>query len=659
MKYVSVLIFFLASSFVQAQTCTGGLGDPITNITFGAGANYGPPLAAGITNLQYVSDQCPADGQYTIAHTVNGCWGGTWLNLSGDHTGDANGYMMVINASYNPSDFYVQTVTGLCPATTYQFAAWVMNLAMFQGQILPNITLSIEKTDGTLLDSIHTGDITQANPARWTQYGFYFTTPAGVSTVVLRMTNNAPGGIGNDLAIDDITFRPAGPPITIATSGAVNDTVTLCAGGTQTQSFQGTVGSCYGSPVYQWQQNLGGTWTDISGAVNLSYSTIPATAGLYSYRLTAAQSGNIGIVTCKVASSPITIDVLKVPAPAVTITDSSSSICAGQAVNFTALVTDGGNQPIYQWLVNGASVSTAGPTYSSSTLNNGDQVSCLMTSNAACVINPVAVSNTLDMTVTPIVNSSVTIGASATTICQDSLVLFKATPTNGGATPAYQWMLNGQPTGANAAVYSSPDLKDGDVVSVVMLGSLYCSIPKTSNAFTMTVYPLPVIVMPPDTVIAAGSSIVLNPLIMGQIVSYQWSPPTWLDRPDVAAPLASPITTTTYQLKVTAGNGCTATGKETIGVFYELLMPTAFTPNGDGRNDVFRLPPSVPVTIIRFSIYNRWGQQVFSTGNSGEGWDGRMGDKPQPTGAYVWTMEYYNPLTKKPEKKAGTVMLVR
>lgn len=283
----------------------------------------------------------------------------------------------------------------------------------------------------------------------------------------------------------------------------------------------------------------------------------------------------------------------------------------------------------------------------------------MMTSNAACVINPVAVSNTLGMTVTPIVNSSVTIGASATIICQDSLVLFKATPTNGGAAPAYQWMVNGQPAGANAAVYSSPDLNDGDVVSVVMLGSLYCSIPETSNAFTMTVYPLPVIVMPPDTVIAAGSSIVLDPLIMGQIVSYQWSPLTWLDRPDVAAPLASPITTTTYQLKVTTGNGCTATGKETIGVFYELLMPTAFTPNGDGRNDVFRVPPSVPVTIIRFSIYNRWGQQVFSTSNSGEGWDGRMGNKPQPTGAYVWMMEYYNPLTKKPEKKAGTVMLVR
>jgi len=349
---------------------------------------------------------------------------------------------------------------------------------------------------------------------------------------------------------------------------------------------------------------------------------------------------------------------LKIPAPALSITDSSSSICVGDAAHFTALPTDGGNQPLYQWLVNGASVVTAGPTYTSTTLNNGDQVSCVMTSNAACVINPTAVSNTLGMTVTPIVNSSVAIGTSATTICQDSLVIFTATPSNGGTAPAYQWMVNSQPAGTGAANYSSPDLKDGDVIRVVMLGSLFCSIPETSNTFTMTVYPLPVISMPPDTVIAAGSSIVLDPLVTGQILSYQWSPVTWLDRPDVAAPLASPITTTTYQLKVVTDKGCTATGKETIGVFYELLMPSAFTPNGDGRNDVFRVPPSVPVTIIRFSIYNRWGQMVFQSNDRNIGWDGTYKGVLQPMDVYAYTLEagYFDGTHVS---KKGDITLVR
>src|SRR5450432_2070996 len=64
MKYLLILTFFLSCHPVQAQTCTGGLGDPITNITFGAGLDFGSPLVSGVTNMQYLTDQCPNDGQY-------------------------------------------------------------------------------------------------------------------------------------------------------------------------------------------------------------------------------------------------------------------------------------------------------------------------------------------------------------------------------------------------------------------------------------------------------------------------------------------------------------------------------------------------------------------------------------------------------------------
>ncbi|HWK08330.1 MAG TPA: gliding motility-associated C-terminal domain-containing protein [Puia sp.] len=660
MKYALVLVFIFSATLVRSQTCTGGLGDPITNITFGAGANYGPPLASGITNLSYISDQCPNDGSYTITHSSSGCFEGTWVNLSSDHTGDPNGYFMLINASYNPSDFYVQTVSGLCAATKYQFAAWVMNLSANSGLILPNISLSIEKTDGTLLDSIHTGNIPQANPGKWIQYGFFFTTPPGINTVVLRMTNNAPGGNGNDLALDDITFRPAGPPVSVTLNGLATDSVTICAGSATPQLLQGSVGDCYSSPTYQWQQSTDGqTWADIPGAVSLSYPVLPSAAGAYLYRLAAAQSGNISISSCKVASPPSTIVVLKIPDPAVTISASSDNICAGAPAAFTALPADGGNTPLYQWTINGIPVSTAGPAYSSSSFVNADQVSCTMTSDAACVIDPVAASNIISMTVTPIVVSSVNIAASAITICSDSLVTFTAIPANGGSDPTYQWMVNGQLAGTNADVFSSATLQDGDVVSVVMLGSLYCSVPETSNSIPMTVYPVPQINMPPDTIITAGSSIRLDPLITGQILFYQWSPITWLDLPGSPDPVATPATTTTYQLTVTTGNGCVASGKETVGVYYDLLMPGAFSPNGDGRNDLFRIPPSVPVSILRFSVYDRWGELVFTTSNSGAGWDGRMGNKPQPAGVYVWMIDYINPLTKRSARKNGTVTLIR
>jgi gliding motility-associated-like protein len=661
MKYLLILVFFLSCHTVQAQTCTGGLGDPITNITFGSGLNFGPPLTSGITNMQYLADQCPNDGQYTITSGSTKCWGGTWLNVTSDHTGNSHGKFMLINASYQPSDFYVQTVTGLCPGTTYQFAAWILNMVSLSGEILPNITFSIEKTDGTLLDSIHTGNVPIANSATWNQYGFYFTTPPGISTVVLRMTNNAPGGIGNDLALDDITFRPAGPATTVAINGYSSDTATTCAGNTNPFQFTAIVGDCYSSPSYQWQESTdsGVLWSDISGAISKTYADLPPTAGVYSYRLTAAQSGNIGLATCKVASMPLTVVVLKIPDPEVTISTPSTGICAGVPATFTARPADGGNAPAYQWQVNGAGVSTAGGIYTSNSFANGDIINCVMTSDAPCLVSSPVVSNSITMKVTPDVISSVQINASATRICSDSIVTFTAISSNGGDHPTYQWAANGKPLGGDTSVYLSGNLKDQEVIEVIMTGSLYCSFPDTSNAIVMTIYPLPVIDLTPDTIIAPGSRIRLAPVITGQIASIKWSPSTGLDNISSSDPLASPVTTLTYQLNVVTEDGCKASAKETVFVYYDLHLPNAFTPNGDGKNDVFRIPASVPLSSIRFSVFNRLGKLVFSTTNNNIGWDGMVNNRPQPAGTYVWMVEYNDPLTKKPAMKKGLVELIR
>ncbi|MGH2566223.1 MAG: hypothetical protein ACRDE5_17015, partial [Ginsengibacter sp.] len=132
-RHIKISFYFLALSFIYsakltAQLCQGSLGDPVVNITFGAGTNPGPSLG-GSTNYGYVNHDCPDDGFYTVANSTSGCFGGTWHTLVEDHTpGDVNGYMMVVNASFNPGDFFVKTVDGLCPNTTYEFAAWMYNV---------------------------------------------------------------------------------------------------------------------------------------------------------------------------------------------------------------------------------------------------------------------------------------------------------------------------------------------------------------------------------------------------------------------------------------------------------------------------------------------------------------------------------------------------
>jgi gliding motility-associated-like protein len=645
----------------MAQTCTGGLGDPIVNITFGQGVGNGPALAAGITNLIYQSTDCPSDGYYTIASKTVNCFDNTWFSVTKDHTGNANGYFMLVNASFQPNDFYVQTVNGLCGNTSYQFGAWVLNMVSKPYEILPNITFSIEKTDGTVLQQFSTGDIPETDIATWVQYAFYFNTPPGISSVVLRMTNNQIGGDGNDIALDDITFRPAGSSIKNAVAGFASDSVSFCVDAQPVLTVNATVESCYPSESVQWQQSMDGgkTWSDIPGATTASWTRASTAAGLWLYRLLAAQTGNLGISTCEVASTPVSVSVIPIPDPQISITG-PVSVCAGAPASFTATPVEGGAMPAYQWMINGSAAGEGLNTFTTSALNDGDLVNCALTSNALCVEGPPVASNSLSVPVTAIPATGVSIAASAVQICQDSTVLFTAAPVNGGSTPSYQWQVNGTNAGSNAAVFSDAGLQNGDVVNCLMTASLTCSEPVSAvSPVTMTVNPLPTIKLDTAIVIAGGSSVRLQPVITGDIASLSWTPAAWLDNAGVADPLASPPGNTTYRLTAVTTDGCTASASETVDVFYDVKMPGAFTPNGDGVNDLFRVPPSVPVTIRQLAVYNRTGLLVFYTTNGGSGWDGNYNGHPQPSGVYVWYVEYNDPLTKNVEMKKGAVVLVR
>lgn len=309
-KTLFVLGLFVVCFHVHAQLCTGSLGDAVVKIDFGTGtSSHGAALGTGITSYTYTTADFPNDGSYTIEKATN--TPNTWWTTT-DHTG--GGYMMVVNASLSTTDyFYKNTVTDLCPDTTYEFAAWIMNLLRSNDTSPPNITFTIESATGTILGTYNTGDIALSSSAVWKQYGFYFTTPAGISTVVIRMRNNKAGAApGNDIALDDITFRACGPTVTSTIQNNANTSLTICQGNSQSYTLTGNVSSGYSNPAYQWQvsSDNGTTWTDISGANALSYSFIPnTTAGTYLYRMAAAQNANISSASCRVVSNIITFKV--------------------------------------------------------------------------------------------------------------------------------------------------------------------------------------------------------------------------------------------------------------------------------------------------------------------------------------------------------------
>jgi gliding motility-associated-like protein len=453
----------------------------------------------------------------------------------------------------------------------------------------------------------------------------------------------APTAISNSVTL---TVNPLlTPALTIAASAQ-----SICSGATVSYTATATNGG--GAPAYQWQLNGNNTGTNSPFYVNNTLSN----GDVISCTLTSDATCLTG-PTITAAISPITVQPLLTPG--VNITASAAVICQGTSVEFMANPVNGGSTPSFQWQLNGINTGTNNPIYTNANLANGDIVDCIMAPDANCEVVPTAMSNPLVEQVNPIVISSVSIATATTIICAGTDVTFTATPTNGGGIPVYQWQVNGSNAGTSDPFLTS-SLTNGDVVSCIMTSSLSCSSPVGSvNTIVMTVNPVPTVDLMPDTIIAYGEPVTLNGVIGGDIASYQWTPATGLDNPSAAAPVASPASTTTYQLTVESDAGCTATGKVTIGVFRSFEMPNAFTPNGDGKNDIFRIPPSIGVKITAFVVFNRWGARVFMTDNSGVGWDGTFGGQPQPAGAYVWQIEYEDVLTQKPARAIGTVLLIR
>lgn len=217
------------------------------------------------------------------------------------------------------------------------------------------------------------------------------------------------------------------------------------------------------------------------------------------------------------------------PAPAISIAaNPAGPICTGTAVTFTAVPTFGGSSPQFQWHLNGVNVGTNSNTFSSSTLINGDIITCTLTSNSTCVSIFTANSNPIVMVVNPFIAPAVAISANpAGIICSGTNVTFTAVPVNPGATPIYQWQVNGVNVGINSNTYASTALKTGDVVSVSLLSNSNCPA-AASNSITLSVTPT----LTPSVTITANVSGNICPLAPvtftatqvngGSAPSYQW-----------------------------------------------------------------------------------------------------------------------------------------
>jgi gliding motility-associated-like protein len=171
---------------------------------------------------------------------------------------------------------------------------------------------------------------------------------------------------------------------------------------------------------------------------------------------------------------------------------------------------------------------------------------------------------------------------------------------------------------------------------------------------------LPKVTTTPDTSIYRGAEIEL--FAYSAASKLDWYPQSMIPtNPYLTSIRVQPKDTTTYYVHVVDGNSCEGYDSVRVGVYSKnvLLIPTAFSPNGDGINDVFKVVKHLNVKRLNyFEVYNRWGEKIFSTTNLDQGWDGSFKGEPVPNGTYNWQIQITNYDNEK-ISKAGSIDVIR
>ncbi|MFT3912416.1 MAG: gliding motility-associated C-terminal domain-containing protein [Ferruginibacter sp.] len=239
-------------------------------------------------------------------------------------------------------------------------------------------------------------------------------------------------------------------------------------------------------------------------------------------------------------------------------------------------------------------------------------------------------------------NATICSGSSFTTNTQSNATVFAWTPTTGVSNP----------TGA------SPILSPTTTTTYSVHATLqFCD---STRTITITV-PVVSVNAGNDQTITAGSSIQLQ--TSASTGTYLWTPATGLSSSTTLSPLASPTETTTYTLTVTTADGCTNSDVVTIEVKPDVDVNcsepmVAFTPNGDGINDLWKVGLEGCYVNAAVHVYNRYGTAVFENDNYKNDWEGRYKGKLLPDGTYYFVIDFtYS--NKKRKQVRGNVTILR
>ena len=406
-------------------------------------------------------------------------------------------------------------------------------------------------------------------------------------TYLLTATDNA-----GCTAASSITISPPNPQLTLSF-----DSVNVLCNGNNTGSALANINGGTTPYTLRWSNNAAST------------SITALTAGDYTLTVTdlfgCTVTGNVNI------TQPLQGLGLSV--------QSHSPVCAGLSTGSAAATATGGVPPYsFNWSTGAGTDSVSGLVTGVYSLTLTDNNHCTQTSQVT--IAPSEVITIAEQKVTP--------------TCADSSNGTISISVSGGTMPYIYVWSNGSTsqnlTNAPARAYS-----------LVVTDNLGCSAAFSDNVpaenFSATIS------AQPDSVILNGDQVTLAVNGSGA-VSAIWQPIVSFNDSSGLSVTAAPATTTIYQATIASDVACKTTASITIIVKPKpkWLVPTGFSPNGDGVNDYFHVVLRGPVQFISLSVFNRWGEKIFETNDPDPGWDGTFQERPQPVGVYIYQLQIRN-----------------
>lgn len=382
--------------------------------------------------------------------------------------------------------------------------------------------------------------------------------------------------------------------------------------------------------------------TGNTGPYTYSWNTTPVQTGATASNLAP---GNYTVtITDASGCTRTNTSTLVVPVSTITITATGtpSSICAGSSSQLNVSAT-GGTLASYNWTPGNfttASVSVTPANTTVYTVSGTDGQGCTYSKQVTVTVNP--------RPVAPVANN--------VQVCQGgSATLQVPSPAVGTNYNWYTTSSGGTAVGTgNSFVVNSVNAAATYYVEAVTTASGCTS--TTRTPVTISLLPAPQVNAGPDQTIIAGDQVQLQGTASAG--SYLWTPSTGLSATNILNPVASPSTTTTYSLKATNSQGCFASDDVTVNVVPYCVKPMeAFSPNGDGINDLWLVTNGNCLTSAKVEVFNRYGSRVYRSDNYKNNWDGTYESKPVPDGTYYFVITYQLVNGKKVYLKGNVTIL--